>query len=398
MDITIYPRKLSGIVKAIPSKSQAHRILICSAFSDAPVTILCPETNQDIEATAGCLNALGAKITRTADGYTVVPVSEIPHNATLDCKESGSTLRFMLPVCASLGVDTVFMMSGRLPERPLSPLWEELERMGCCLTRPSKTTIRCQGQLRSGTYTIDGGVSSQFITGLLYALTLRPGENRLEVTGSVESKPYIEMTEQVLQLFGVDTSDYCFRNTSPYHSPGQITVEGDWSNGAFFLGAQALGNPITITGLSDSSAQGDRAAAQLMTELDNHITVSGSDIPDLIPILAVVAGAKLGAKFENIGRLRLKESDRVASVAQMLTAFGANVQIDGNSMTVSPARYRGCIIDPHNDHRIAMAAAIASTVADAPVTILDSQCVTKSYPDFWSEFTRLGGCYEQYIR
>ena len=398
MDITIYPRKLSGTVKAIPSKSQAHRILICSAFSDGPVTITCPETNQDIEATAECLNALGAGITKTADGYRVIPVSTLPDCATLDCKESGSTLRFLLPVCASLGVDTTFVLSGRLPERPLSPLWEELERMGCRLTRPTKNTLRCQGRLHSGTYTIDGSVSSQFITGLLFALTLLSGENRLIVTGSIESKPYIEMTDQVLRLFGVDTTGYCFSNHRPYHSPGHIQVEGDWSNGAFFLGAQAMGNPVTVTNLSCSSAQGDRAASKLLADLEHTVTICGKDIPDLIPILAVVAGSKAGAAFENIGRLRLKESDRVASVAQMLTDLGAGVQIDGDTMTVSPAAYGGCIINSYNDHRIAMAAAIASTVANGPVTILNAQCVSKSYPDFWSEFTRLGGYYEQYIR
>lgn len=398
MDITIYPRKLSGTVNAIPSKSQAHRILICSAFSDAPVTILCPETNQDIEATAGCLTALGATVQRTDLGYYVTPIASMPEKAVLDCKESGSTLRFMLPVCASLGVDTTFVMAGRLPQRPLSPLWEELERMGCQLSRPTQNTIHCQGRLHSGIYSIDGGVSSQFITGLLFALALLPGENTLKVTGNIESKPYIEMTEQVLELFGVSTTDYHFSNALPFHSPGQLTVEGDWSNGAFFLGAKALGNPLEITGLSHASKQGDRAAEQLMQTLDENITVCGKDIPDLIPVLSVVAGAKKGASFENIGRLRLKESDRVASVAAMLEALGAKVQINGDTLTVLPGQYTGCIIDSKNDHRIAMAAAIASTVASGPVTILGGECVKKSYPDFWHEFTRLGGHYEQYIR
>ncbi len=398
MDITIYPRKLSGTVKAIPSKSQAHRILICAAFSDGPVTMLCPETNQDIEATAGCLKALGADIQRTSEGYSVTPTASIPEKAVLDCKESGSTLRFMLPVCASLGVDTTFLMEGRLPQRPLSPLWEELERMGCQLSRPTQSTIRCQGRLRSGSYSIDGSVSSQFITGLMFALALLPGHSTLNVTGNIESKPYIEMTEQVLQLFGVSTAGYDFSNALSFHSPGKITVEGDWSNGAFFLGAKALGNPLQITGLSHDSKQGDRAAEQLMQALDGNITVCGKDIPDLIPILSVVAGAKKGASFENIGRLRLKESDRVASVSAMLGALSAKVQIDGDTLTVYPAQYTGGIIDSKNDHRIAMAAAIASTVASGPVTILGAECVKKSYPDFWREFTRLGGHYEQYIR
>ena len=396
MDITIYPRKLSGTISAIPSKSQAHRILICAAFADAPVNILCTETNQDIENTAGCLRSLGADIARTEQGYYVQPIRSIPSSAQLDCGESGSTLRFMLPVCASLGVDTVFHMAGRLPQRPLSPLWEEMERMGVSLTRPTETTIRSQGRLNSGTYYIDGSVSSQFITGLLFALALLPGENQLIVTGNIESRPYIQMTEDVLHLFGIETKQYRFYDEPIMRSPGTVTVEGDWSNGAFFLGAQALGNDIQISGLNADSSQGDKQAAPLMKALSECISVDGRDIPDLIPILAVVAGAKKGASFHNIGRLRLKESDRIDSVAAMLKALGADVESGQDYLTVSPAKYTGGIIDSKNDHRIAMSAAIASTVADGPVTILGADCVAKSYPGFWSEFTKLGGYYEQY--
>ena len=172
MDLTIQPRRLSGVVEAIPSKSQAHRLLICAAFSDRPTELICPSTNQDIEATAACLCSLGAKITRTNNGYHVIPATQIPKTAVLNCNESGSTLRFMLPIAGALGVDTVFELAGRLPYRPLSPLWEELERMGCCLSRPTENTIHLQGRLQPGKYTIDGSVSSQFITGLLYATAL----------------------------------------------------------------------------------------------------------------------------------------------------------------------------------------------------------------------------------
>lgn len=398
MDITLYPRKLQGAVQAIPSKSQAHRILICAAFAENKTKMICPASNQDIEATADCLRALGAQITRTADGYEIIPTQSIPNKATLDCRESGSTLRFMLPICAALGVQTTFQMAGRLPSRPLSPLWEELERMGCQLSRPTKNTIFCQGKLHSGVFTIDGGVSSQFITGLMFALALMGGHGTLHVTGNIESKPYIDMTEQVLSIFGLSFNGGQFVGNHTLRSPGEITVEGDWSNGAFFLAAKALGNDVEICGLSSDSRQGDKAALQLTKALCQNITVCGKDIPDLIPILAVTAGAKSGAVFENIGRLRLKESDRVQAVAEMLTNFGAKVQVCGDSMTVFPAQLKGCVIDSKNDHRIAMSAAIASTVADGPVTILNAQCVSKSYPQFWSEFTRLGGYYEQYIR
>ena len=398
MDITIYPRKLQGIVQAIPSKSQAHRILICAAFAENPTKMICPATNQDIEATADCLRALGAHIVRTSNGYDIFPIQSLPKKATLDCRESGSTLRFMLPICAALGVDTTFQMSGRLPSRPLSPLWEELERMGCQLSRPTENTLFCQGKLHSGIFTIDGGVSSQFITGLMFALALMCGDSTLHVTGNIESKPYIDMTEQVLAMFGLSFNGSQFVGNNLLRSPGEIVVEGDWSNGAFFLAAKALGNDVEVSGLSSDSRQGDRAAAQLTKSLSQNITVCGKDIPDLIPILAVTAGAQNGAVFENIARLRLKESDRVQAVAEMLTNFGAQVQVSEDSMAVFPARFKGCIIDSKNDHRIAMSAAIASTVADGPVSILNAQCVSKSYPQFWSEFTRLGGYYEQYIR
>jgi len=389
MDITITPKKLSGSVAAIPSKSQAHRLLIAAAFADNPTTLICPETNQDIEATAGCLRALGADIRRDERGYTVFPIQAVPETAVLDCRESGSTLRFMLPTVGALGVNATFQMAGRLPQRPLSPMWEEMERMGCVLSRPTPDTIRCEGKLQPGDYTIDGGVSSQFITGLLFALSLIPGKSHLEITGNIESRPYITMTEQTLSLFGAPR----------YHSPGEITVEGDWSNGAFWLAAQALGNDLTVSGLEAASTQGDRAVADLLPQLDKGTPViSAADIPDLVPILAVTAAAKNGAVFTDIRRLRIKESDRVASTIAMLTALGGKAEATESTLTVSGTGLRGGIVDACNDHRIAMAAAIASTVCAAPVTVLGAQCVKKSYPGFWDEFSRLGGNYEQYLR
>ena len=398
MDITIQPQILNGKIRAIPSKSQAHRVLICAAFSEKSTNIICPETNQDIEATAQCLRALGANIERTSQGYYVTPCAYIPKKALLDCVESGSTLRFMLPIVAALGVDATFKMSGRLPHRPLSPLWEEMEAHGCELSRPTTDTIRCRGKLNSGVYTIDGGVSSQFITGLMFALALIPGENQLIVTGKVESRPYIEMTNEALVAFGINAFGNTIQGSYPFSSPGEFTIEGDWSNGAFFTAANAIGNAVDISGLSESSTQGDRQVINILNCLDSRITVDAADIPDLVPILAVSAGAKHGATFINIERLRLKESDRVATVSEMLQALGAETEVTDNALTVKPAVFRGCTIDAHGDHRIAMAAAIAATVATGPVTILGAQCVTKSYPSFWEEYTNLGGRYEQYIR
>lgn len=398
MDLTIKPGKLSGSITAIPSKSQAHRLLICAAFADKPTQLRCAETNRDIEATADCLRALGADILRTDSGYTVFPVERIPRQAELNCCESGSTLRFMLPIVGALGVDATFLMAGRLPQRPLSPLWEEMERMGCALSRPTENTIRCQGKLRSGEFTIDGGVSSQFITGLLFAASLLPGNSEIHISGKLESKPYITMTQKAMELFGVNSKGFCISGGQRYRSPVSIHVEGDWSNGAFFLGAQALGNKVDVENLNPQSPQGDRAAALWFPKLENNCTISAADIPDLVPILAVVAAAKKGAVFTDIQRLRLKESDRVASVIAMITALGGKAESTENTLTVYGTGLYGGTVDACNDHRIAMSAAIAATVCTAPVTILGAECVKKSYPHFWEEYRRLGGNYEQYLR
>ena len=396
MDITISPRRLRGDLTVIPSKSQAHRLLICAAFSDKPTLLRCAETNRDIEATADCLTALGAKILRTDSGYTVFPVKAVPEQAELHCRESGSTLRFLLPVAGALGVDALFTMEGRLPQRPLSPLWEEMERMGCTLTRPTSDTIRCTGKLRPGAYRIDGGISSQYITGLLLALSLLGSGSQLEITGKAESRPYIEMTKAAISLFGGDPDH---PGEKRFHSPGAVSVEGDWSNGAFFLAANELGSHLNLHGLDSDSPQGDRAVLGILPLLRSGAPrVSAADIPDLVPILSVAAASNHGAVFTDIRRLRMKESDRVASVMAMLKSLGGRAEADDNTLTVFPSGFTGGVVDSFNDHRIAMSAAIAATVCTGPVTVLGAECVSKSYPGFWEEYRRLGGNYEQHVR
>ena len=396
MDIIIHPRPLYGELTVIPSKSQAHRLMICAAFSDKPTILRCSETNRDIEATANCLTALGAEILRTESGYTVFPVETIPEQAVLNCQESGSTLRFLLPVAGALGVDTTFLMEGRLPQRPLSPLWEEMERMGCTLSHPSAAAVRCTGKLRPGTYSIDGGVSSQYITGLLLALSLLGKPSTINITGKVESKPYIEMTKAAITLFGGNPDH---PGGLGFRSPGTLSVEGDWSNGAFFHAANALGSHLGLHGLDPNSSQGDRAVLELLSSLQScSPRISAADIPDLVPILSIVAAHYHGATFTDIRRLRMKESDRVASVIAMLENLGGRAEADENTMTVFPSELTGGIVDSCNDHRIAMSAAIAATVCTGSVTILGAQCVSKSYPSFWEEYRRLGGNYEQHIR
>lgn len=398
MDIIITPTRLSGKVQAIPSKSQAHRLLICAALAEHETVLRCPDTNRDIEATADCLRALGAEITRDSTGYTVFPIQAFPRSAVLPCRDSGSTLRFLLPVAGALGVDAIFQMEGRLPQRPLSPLWEEMERMGCTLTRPTADTVRCRGRLKAGSYAMDGGVSSQFITGLLLAFPLLNGSSSLKITGKLESAPYVTMTQRVMEQFGVRMQDFAMAGDCEFTSPGTVTVEGDWSNAAFFLAAGALGNSVKVTGLRPDSPQGDRAAAELLPALDEKQTVDASDIPDLVPILAVTAACRRGAVFTNIARLRLKESDRVESVKEMILALGGAAEADENTLTIFGTGLRGGTVDAKNDHRIAMSAAIAATVCSGKVTILGAQCVEKSYPQFWEVYKELGGRYEQYLR
>ncbi len=396
MDITISPRKLTGYLTAIPSKSQAHRLLICAAFADAPTNLLCPGTNRDMDATADCLRALGASIERTEMGYAVHPVAALPETAILPCGESGSTLRFMLPVVGALGIDGTFQMEGRLHQRPLSPLWEVMEEKGCRLSRPTSDTVRCCGKLQPGSYTIDGGISSQFITGLLLALSLLEEKSTLEITGKIESAPYIRMTEIAMKLFGVSSTDL---GGGKFRTPGEITVEGDWSNGAFFLASNALGSEIAVSNLDTASPQGDRAVVELLAQLKAGCpTISAADIPDLIPILSVVAAANHGAVFTNIARLRLKESDRVASVIAMLTALGGKATATEDTLTISPAVLVGGTVESCNDPRIAMSAAIAAPICTGHVTIRGAESVNTSYPHFWAEYRRLGGNYEQYIR
>lgn len=389
MDLLLHPRALSGDLTILPSKSLAHRYLILAALALGETTILCPQTSRDMEATAACLNALGAGITRTEEGFHVRPIDRLPEKAELPCRDSGSTLRFLLPVVGALGVEGTFRLEGRLAQRPLSPLWEEMNRMGCFLDRPDPSAVRCRGRLRAGEYHLDGSVSSQFLTGLMLALPLIPGHATLIVLGEPASRPYLDLTREALDRFG----------GGPYRSPGKISVEGDWSNAAFFLAANALGSSIRLHGLQDSSRQGDRCVTRLLPALTQGTpTISAWDIPDLIPILAVTAAACHGAVFTHIHRLRWKESDRVAAIVDMIQGLGGSAQADGDTLRIGGTGLTGGTVDGRNDHRIVMAAAIASTLCREPVIIQCAQATEKSYPQFWQDFAALGGNYEQYLR
>ena len=399
-------------VRAISSKSEAHRYLICAALADSPTEIICTDTNADIDATASCLRSLGADIKRTENSFLVIPLSEIPKSQMLDCNESGSTLRFMLPLAASLGADCSFNMRGRLASRPLSPLYEILRDNGVALTPQGENPLTIQGKFGAGNYTVAANISSQYISGLLFALSVANGKSTLALEGKIESAPYIEMTVDALHAFGAkidfDSKANCFtvEGQKKLYSPEKLTVGGDWSNAAFFLAAGAIGkNEVTVSGISEKSRQGDREIVAILEKMgahtkhgDNGITVypsslhgieiDASQIPDLVPILATVASVANGqTKICNAGRLRLKESDRIESVCATLAALGADIIATDDGMIISGKKYlRGGTVDSYNDHRIAMSAAIASLVSTEGVTITRFEAINKSYPTFAENF------------
>ncbi len=402
-------------IKAISSKSEAHRLLICAALSDGKTSIVCNDTNEDITATVNCLNSLGASIVREKNDngemiYTVSPISETPKTATLDCGESGSTLRFLLPVVAALGVECDIYMHGRLPERPLSPLYELLTENGVLLSPQGSNPLHVSGKLKSGDYSIAGNISSQFISGLLFALPFTDGNSSLTMTGKLESTPYITMTEQALDLFGSGITNvgnvFYISHKEKLITPKEVIVGGDWSNAAFFLCAGAISSQrVTVEGLDLSSAQGDREIINILKRMGaaisrsgNCITVSRADlfgieidasqIPDLVPVISVVASVAMGkTRIYNASRLRLKESDRIQSVCQMLTALGADITETDDGMIIhGKSKLTGGTVNSYNDHRIAMSAAVASLVCKNPVTVESIEAVNKSYPAFLSDF------------
>ena len=419
MDIKVMPGSLSGTVNAIPSKSQTHRALICSALADVPTHIKCEGTSRDIEATASCLTALGADIRSEMSGCVVRPRnSDDNGEPALHCGESGSTFRFLLPVAAALGRKTEFKLEGRLSERPLSPLYEELVRHGCTLSSQGSNPFFIEGQLAPGSYSLDVGVSSQFISGLLFALPLLDGDSEINMTGRIESLPYIELTVAMLEKFGIKTElkdiTFLVPGGQSYRSPRIITVEGDWSNAAFWLAAGAIdGNGITCTGLDIQSRQGDRAILELLSKFganvvqgSSTVTVSSAkqhggklsgieidarDIPDLVPVLSVVAAAAEGTtKVYNAGRLRGKESDRLAAVTDTLSRLGADIHETGDGLIINGGvTLTGGEVSSWGDHRIAMSAAIAAVLCSEPVIITGAEAVNKSYPGFFKERKKL---------
>ena len=413
MDKVFFQNSVKREVRAISSKSEAHRYLICAALGDRECEIVCTDTNADIDATVGCLNALGAEIKRTEKGFLVKPIGKIRKNVELFCNESGSTLRFMLPLASSLGADCNFSMRGRLSERPLSPLYEILQSNGVTLSPQGSNPLTIKGKFGVGDYAVAADISSQYISGLLFALAVAEGESSLRLEGKIESAPYIWMTVDALRAFGAEISFendknlFKIKGKQRLSSPDRVMVGGDWSNAAFFLVAGAIGrNPVTLCSLDENSRQGDKEilthlekmGANILSE-DGKITVSPSclqgveidaaNIPDLVPILAVAASVAEGeTRIFNAARLRLKESDRIESVCHTLSALGADILATDDGMIIhGKKRLPGGEVDSYNDHRIAMSAAIASLICENPVKINRFEAINKSYPTFGENFS-----------
>jgi len=411
------PAGLSGRVRAIPSKSYAHRLLICSALSDKKTLVKCNGTSEDIDATVRCLNALGAVINRSGSGFEVtpIPLSGLVKGSILDCGESGSTLRFMLPVACALGADASFRLGGRLPSRPISHLEDALNKHGCALSGQGSEVLGASGQLKAGNFVLPGNVSSQYVSGLLFALPLLEGDSVIEIIGNIESKDYISMTLSALREFGVniefDGNLLNIKGGAGYKSPGTAHVEGDWSNAAFWLCAGALGGAgIECRGLNTASIQGDRAVLDILMRFGaevkrrgdavmirpsalHGIEIDARDIPDLVPVLSAVASVADGVTvIKNASRLRIKESDRLHTVSKTLSALGVDIAETEDGLIIKGReRLKGGIVDSCGDHRIAMMAAITSIACTQPVTIENAQAVNKSYPDFFKDFAFLGG-------
>ena len=414
MNVTIHPGRLSGSVRVPASKSAAHRALIAAALSDGLTAVHIDALNDDIEATLECLTALGALIdyderrglliVRPIDGAPGLKrhlaglagkaSSHVDYSETLelDCGESGSTLRFLLPVACALGVRARFTGRGRLPERPNRALTEALRSHGAAIDADT-LPMNAAGGLRGGLWTLPGDVSSQYVTGLLFALPLLREDSEIRLTTPLQSAGYVDMTLQTLSDFGigvVPTDDgWRVPGNQVYRTPGDVFVEGDWSAAAFWLAANAMGSDIEVAGVSRRTAQGDRAIEDLL----GQAVIDASNVPDLVPALAAAASAlPQRTVITGAARLRLKESDRLRAVADMLSALGGAVEVTPDGLVIDGGgRLTGGTVDGFGDHRIVMAAAILATRADAPVTVTGAQAASKSYPDFFDHYRALGG-------
>ena len=408
MDIRINPGTLSGTVMPPPSKSMAHRLIIAAALGGGISTVRNVAFSQDIEATLRCMTAMGADVGHVEEHILrihglrqSVPQACAPDNLLhFDCGESGSTLRFLIPIALAVASGGVFTGQGRLMERPQKPYFDLFDEKGISWQLENRV-LTVRGSLKAGEYRLPGNVSSQFFTGLLFALALLDKPSAIISTTSLESSDYISMTIDAMKMAGVPVTvsedGRVFRVTPAAYAAFDDAVEADWSQAGFWYAANFLDSQLQLQGLNPHSAQGDMVVSDYYWRLarPGDATLDISGCPDLLPPLAVMAAVRQGTThFVNAARLRIKESDRLATVSAMLTALGCHTDELPDALIVHGGKpLVGGTVDGANDHRIVMAAAIAATVCQRPVTILGAEAVKKSYPDFWDEYQRLGGVF-----
>ena len=396
MKVKILPSKTSGEVSAPPSKSFAHRYLIGSVLSRGKCVIKNIADSDDISATLSCIEQLGGSVTKDGNIVTVIPTNEKQiENAVFDCKESGSTLRFFIPVVLATGAkNCTFLGSERLLARGIKE-YEKLFENSDVKIKSDEKSIEVNGTLSAGNYEISGEVSSQYTTGMLFALSVLDGKSTLKITGNAESRAYVDMTIKVLKDFGADITEpeknFFEINGKGRLSPGEFTVEGDWSNAAFLIALSRLVGTISVSGLNENSVQGDRFLSVAFDALDGeNAEIDLKDCPDLAPILFSYAAYKNGGKFINTRRLRVKESDRANVMAEELKKFGANVKVYENSVEIEKTQLKPPIVPlcGHNDHRIVMALSVLAAVFGAEID--GAEAVNKSYPDFFRVIKKAG--------
>lgn len=394
MNCTIVKAATEGDIKAIPSKSAAHRWLIAAALSGLSIDEAGSGVSKDIEATRSCLKEL-------LRAYEARDLAELEPN------ESGSTLRFLVPIAAALGVDANFNCKGRLALRPMEIMRNLLETHGASMSEEGSNPIRIRGKLESGEYRLRGDVSSQYVTGLIMALPLLEGDSIIEIEGQLQSRPYVDMTLEVVRSAGIeikeDDNRFIVRGSQEYRLEVLPEIEGDWSNAAFYLVLDAINEfkgletSINVTGLKADSAQGDRAIKKIIEDAKRpgELVVDASDIPDLVPIVSVLASARpagLVTRIINAERLKYKESNRLESVANVINALGGDIEIleDGLKIT-AVSELEGGTVNSYNDHRIVMMAAVARACSKNDITIEGAEAVDKSYGDFFADYVKLCG-------
>lgn len=391
MDIRISPSKLAGDVMAVSSKSYAHRQITAAMLCKNKTEIQINGLSDDIICTLSCVKALGGDYIIDGNKVVIKPLVQRPEKALLNCGESGTTARIMLPVCAAVAESAVLTGEGRLPQRPFEDMTRVLREHGCAVSS-DRLPIEVSSIIKGGDFSIPGDVSSQYITGLMLALPLLEEDSTITLTSPLKSSAYVDITIDVLKDFGINITktDVGFKVPSAeYCTPGTTVAEGDWSNAAFWIVAKALGCEINVCNLNENSVQGDRK----ITEILDDVLIDVDPIPDLFPVLSVLAAGRKGkTRLYNASRLRLKESDRIEAVSSMLRALGCEVESGADFLEIyGTGRLAGGVVESYNDHRIVMSAAVASVISDGDVIIKGAEAVNKSYPSFFREFERLGG-------